>query len=219
MTAATPCALAMDAIVLAGGRGSRLGGVDKAGIELSGARLVERAVAAARAVSACRVAVVGPDTSAVPGAVSVREDPPLSGPLAALAAGLEALERCGDEKAPEWTLLLACDLVDPEAVCCTLTAGLTARGNPVRDGILLQDSEGRTQWLAGIYRVAALREGIRAVEGPLADRPLRLAFARAALDLILAPERVTADIDTPEDLDRARCPACPMIRDDPKEHP
>ena len=55
--------LSMDAVVLAGGRGSRLGGVDKAGIVLNGERLVDRAVAAARANGAERVVIVGPGSA------------------------------------------------------------------------------------------------------------------------------------------------------------
>ncbi|MCB1273579.1 MAG: NTP transferase domain-containing protein, partial [Leucobacter sp.] len=70
---------AFDAIVLAGGRGSRLGAVDKAALELRERRLVDRAVAACRAAGAARVIVVGPPHSGADADVVVREDPPFSG--------------------------------------------------------------------------------------------------------------------------------------------
>ena len=212
---------ALDAIVLAGGRGSRLGGVDKAALRLNGERLVERAVAAARVAGAVRIAVVGPNRETVPGAVdetttvTVREDPPFSGPLAALAVGLDALRRTD---AADWVLLLACDLVEPAAVCEVLLAEFP----PEHDGVLLSDPADRAQWLAGIYRVAALRNGIEAVDGPLAGLPLRLAFSRAELDRIRASDSVTSDIDTPADLTRARREAAATVRpssEDTKELP
>jgi len=195
----------LGAIVLAGGRGTRLGGIDKAAVELAGERLVDRVVAAARACGADPVVVVGPNRPAPPGVVVVREDPPFAGPLAALAAGLDALSSAArsETATPPWTLLLSCDLVDPDGVCRALTAALRADPDPELDGLLLRDPEGREQWLAGAYRVAALRGGIGAA-APLAARPLRLAFADARLRHLAAPAELTADIDTPADLERAR---------------
>ena len=48
-----------DAIILAGGRSSRLGGVPKSGLIYDGATLLERSLSAAGA--AVRTVVVGPD--------------------------------------------------------------------------------------------------------------------------------------------------------------
>lgn len=206
----------LDAVVLAGGRGRRMGGADKAALRLGAERLVDRAVAAARNAGAARVVVVGPASAGASGALAVREDPPFSGPLAGLAAGLRALDApalagardasLGEPPRPEWVLLLACDLADPAAVCSALVSALSrarAEGR-LRDGLLLEDPDGRAQWLAGVYRVAALRAGLDDVGETLADRPLRLAFARAELIRHPAAAGITADIDTPEDLERAR---------------
>lgn len=225
----------LDAIVLAGGRGSRLGGVDKGALLLRDERLLDRVVDAARGIGTERIVVVGSPSAAAPGIVSVREDPPFSGPLAALAEGLDALDtRFGTETcASEWVLLLACDLEHPAAVCGALAAEFArlprdgtllddepsggrrdhalrddARGNDRPggerwDGVLLEDLDGRPQWLAGIYRTSSLRAGLAAA-GPLADRPLRLAFSEARLIPLPAPSDTIADIDTPEDLARAR---------------
>ena len=79
-----------DAIILAGGRSSRLGGVPKSGLIYDGATLLERSLRAAGAAG--RTVVVGPDPGDLPdGVLSCREDPPFAGPAAAIAAGLAAL--------------------------------------------------------------------------------------------------------------------------------
>ncbi|MBK0417631.1 NTP transferase domain-containing protein [Leucobacter sp. CSA1] len=187
-------AAVFESVVLAGGRGSRLGGVDKAAVLLRETRLVDRVLAAARAAGARRCVVVGPESAGELADAVVREDPPFAGPLAALAAGLAAVRE-------EWVLLLPCDLEHPGPVCAALTGALPARGP---DGIRLLDTAGRPQWLAGVYRASALRAGIDALGGRTADRPLRLAFAAARVREVRAPEGATADIDTAEDLERAR---------------
>uniref|UniRef100_UPI001296F0A6 NTP transferase domain-containing protein n=1 Tax=Cumulibacter manganitolerans TaxID=1884992 RepID=UPI001296F0A6 len=98
-----------DAIILAGGRGSRLGGVDKAQVDLAGAPLIDRPLAAC--ATARRVVVVGPPSAVAhlrgsqeryaPDSVTgspadrvqvTREQPPGGGPAAATAAGLAALD-------------------------------------------------------------------------------------------------------------------------------
>lgn len=196
----------IDAIVLAGGRGSRLGGADKAALELSGERLVVRTVHAVHKAGADRIVIVGPRSADVEGATTVREDPPFSGPLAALGAGIDALQ----DHAAEWILLLSCDLVDPAAVCRMLIRALPDPG----DGAVLIDPDGRTQWLAGIHRSDSLRSRLAALradcttdgtdgtegEDPLVNQPIKLAFAGASLSRLPAPAATTADIDTPEDL-------------------
>src|SRR6476661_8075337 len=103
-----------DAIILAGGRSSRLGGVPKAGLIYDGATLLERSLLAAGA--AARTVVVGPDPGNLPdGVLSCREDPPYAGPAAAIAAGLGALavnraSRHGAVVQPPFVLVLACDM-------------------------------------------------------------------------------------------------------------
>ncbi len=73
-----------DAIVLAGGRGSRLGGVDKAAIVVGGRSLLDRALDAVS--SAASVVVVGPDRPLPPGVMSASEQPPGGGPVAGIVA-------------------------------------------------------------------------------------------------------------------------------------
>jgi len=110
-----------DAIVLAGGRGSRLGAPSKPEFVLGGRRLVDVALSAV--TSARRIVLVGPGP-APEGVLLTREAPPFGGPVEAVAAGFAALP---DHAA--WTVLLACDLPGAEAgVARLLFRGCRARG-------------------------------------------------------------------------------------------
>ncbi|GAA1787262.1 molybdenum cofactor guanylyltransferase [Leucobacter iarius] len=190
--------IALAAVVLAGGRGTRLGGRDKAELRLGGERLVDRAAAAVRAVGADPVVVVGPERAAVPGCVIVREDPPFAGPLAALEAALVALEGVADDA---WALLLSCDLVRPDAVVARLALH---DGAPMdADAVVLRDPEGRAQWLAAGYRLGALRTALAPLAGRTANAALRRVFESVAVGFVDVDAAVVVDVDTPEDLERA----------------
>ena len=124
-----------DAIVLAGGRGSRLGGVDKSALVHRGSTLLEHALEAV--AGARRVVLVG-DRDPVAGTLHAVEDPPGAGPAAAVAAGLAALA----DPAP-LVAVLASDV--PEVV--TAFAQLTATGRP----LVAVDLDGRRQHLLALY--------------------------------------------------------------------
>jgi molybdopterin-guanine dinucleotide biosynthesis protein A len=181
-----------DAIVLAGGRGSRLGGVVKPAVSVGGRRLLDIALAAV--AGARRVVVVG-DVPVPDGVLRTREDPPFGGPVAGVDAGFAAL--AADRRAP-WTVLLASDLPDAEAAVATL---LASRPGPAYDGACLVDTDGRLQWLLGRYRTEALA-GRLARRG---DPPV------TAMWRLLGPLRLlgvdpgavdVADLDTPADAER-----------------
>lgn len=139
------------ALVLAGGRSARLGGADKASVEIDGVALLDHVYAAVRGCSP--IIAVGPDGIGRPGVRVVREDPPFGGPAAAVAAGVMALD--DSDAAEAW--LLACDL--PRAA--ELVARLEAVPIPHHaDGVACVDAEGRTQWLAGRYRLSALKNAV-----------------------------------------------------------
>src|SRR5690606_23092366 len=91
-----------DAVILAGGRASRLGGADKPGLRVGGRTLLEGSVDAAQRAGAHRTILAGPDRG-TPHTLTVREDPPFGGAVAALAAALPLVGH-------EWMLLLAADL-------------------------------------------------------------------------------------------------------------
>ena len=140
--------LRLGAIVLAGGTGLRLGGVDKAALDLNGVTLLERALAAT--VSATEVVVVGQPVPTSREVAWTVEDPPLGGPAAGLLAGLDLL---GDGPA-----LVAVLAVDMPKVNSGTVARLTwaVEADADVDGAVLVDPDGRRQPLAAVYRVGAL---------------------------------------------------------------
>lgn len=169
------------AIVLAGGRGSRLGGVDKSALRLGAENLLGRALAAVDGLDAV---VVGPPRA---GVRTVREQPALSGPAAAVVAGLAALPEAQE------VLVLAVDLPRlPEAVPLLLAAPLG------RDGVVAVDADGRDQWLLGRYRGAAIRDAAARLGDP-AGRPMRALVDGLELARLRLPPGVEADVDTVAD--------------------
>jgi len=175
---------ALGAIVLAGGRASRLGGVDKVALEVDGASLLSRGVAAAHAVGATVVAV-GPPHAGVD-VEWVREDPPFGGPVAAIATALPHVTA-------DWVLVLAGDLRRPDAAVAAL---ITAE--PDDDGCLLADGDGRPQWLCAIYRTAALRKAVSALGDP-AGASMKQLLGGLRLARHPISHDVVADVDTPAD--------------------
>lgn len=220
--------LGLDAVILAGGRAERLDGASKPDLVVGGRSLLATAIAAARGAACERIVVVGPPELEAAGCLVVREDPPFGGPVAALAAGLDALGPPGGRGAPEAplgppggrvapegrvsrphedVLVLACDMPDAEAAVARLVAG-RATARPA-DGICLVDASGRTQWLAAVYSRAALARAFEALRGadgdPAAVRGAAMRRLAASLDLaVVADDGTTHDIDTWHDLAEAR---------------
>ena len=179
-----------DAIVLAGGRGSRLGAPSKPEFVLGGRRLVDVAFSAVR--EARRIVLVGPGP-APKDVLLTREDPPFGGPVEAVAAGFVALP---DHAA--WTVLLACDLPGAEA---GVTRLLSADPEPADDGVCLVDGDARLQWLLGCYRTEALAQRLANRGDPPLTAMYRLLEPLRLLGLETDP-RATDDVDTPDDVAR-----------------
>ena len=192
-----------DAVVLAGGRGTRLGGADKPGLVVGQQTLLGSVVTAVTSAGAARVIVVGPERPAVPspaacgGTVSyAREEPPGCGPVAALRRGL------AEVSAPA-VVLAAADLpfLRPAHVA-RLLASLAAGDAP---GAVLLDAGGYPQWLISCWPSAGLRGAL----GGYAGSSLRGLLG--PLDPVLLPDQTEAgepppwlDCDTADDLRRAR---------------
>jgi molybdenum cofactor guanylyltransferase len=87
------------AVIIAGGKGERLGGVRKADLRIGGRRLVDRVVGALGAMETPLMIATGPgDVRLRPAANAVAVpdlDAPVGGPLAGLAAAVEALRMRG----------------------------------------------------------------------------------------------------------------------------
>jgi molybdopterin-guanine dinucleotide biosynthesis protein A len=186
-----------DAVVLAGGRARRLGGVSKPAVDVAGRRLIDRTLDAAAGARA--VVVVGPPDVAPPGVRVTREDPPGGGPVAGLAAGLAALP----DGAP-LVLVLACDL---PRVAGASAALLDAAGRAERegaDGAVLLDVAGRRQPLAAAYRRASLDAALARLPSGGAGAAMRDLVRELRLLDVPDDAGYAADVDTPDDLDRAR---------------
>lgn len=183
----------VDAIVLAGGRARRLGGIDKAAVELGGAPLLTHALAAAAGVRAC--VVVGPGDGLPEDMLTAREEPPYGGPVAALAAGLTALP----EPAAPRVLVLACDMpFAAEAVEDVIAASASGARDAAPDGAWAMDAQGRHQPLLAVYRRASLENALAGL-GAVAGAAMRA--LTADLDMVtVAVGRAARDADTWEDV-------------------
>lgn len=198
-------AVDFDAVILAGGRSSRLGGVPKSTLIYDGATLLERALLAAR--GAGKAVVVGPDPGTLPaGVLSCREDPPFAGPAAAIAAGLAALDGDpGDRRAP-LTLILACDMPNAAAAVGVLledlSDGRAEDGAAVEtEGVMAVAGDGRKQPLLGIYGTAALGRAVDEAgrRKGLTDASVFSLLASLDVRLVAVPPGSTDDVDTWDD--------------------
>lgn len=194
-------------MLLAGGQGSRMGGVAKPLLDVGGRSMLQIALDAAELLGCEPVIVAGPTADAVhERVVWVREDPPLSGPAAGIVAALGSLEEASRaERAPAWTLVLACDL--PEAEAAVLRLREHAEMLPAAlDGCCLA-VDGRAQWLCGLYRTSAVRAAAAALPASGTGASVRALLAPLALGLVDAPAALAADVDTWHDLEQARARA------------
>ncbi len=195
-----------DAIVLAGGSGRRLGGVDKAALFVGGKPLLSRALDAVQ--GACRCVVVGPPRALPAQVVGVTEEPPGGGPVAGLAAGLA-------EVTEALVVVLACDMpfVDCGLVQRLVMAvaddgpgvsdGRLATTGQRSDGALLVDDQGRRQLLAAVYRTAPLLTALSSLGAP-SGAAMRALIAPLSLAEVPATPQATLDCDTWESVARSR---------------
>lgn len=202
----TPAALpSMGAILLAGGRASRMGGVDKTRLPVNGSTMFDRALAAGSRLGCSPIVAVGPrpDDTGEPDTPPLRwarEDPPFSGPAAAVVTALDA----GVPSRPEWMLVLACDLPFPELAVASLVRALADHVDEVDppDGLCLTDATGRAQWLTAVYRTDALRRAAASLADRGRDQSMRALLSGLEIVTIDADADATDDIDTWDDYDR-----------------
>ncbi len=189
--------MTVDAIVLTGGRGSRLGGADKGALTLGGQTLLARTLAAAS--SARATVVVGPRDGTPPDMLTAREEPPFAGPVAAIAAGLEALPSPPAAR----VLVLACDMpFAAEAVGELWEAGGAGDGHGAADGAWAVDPDGREQPLLAVYRRGALVGALAALD-TVVNAPMR-ALTSPLIMTPVAVGRAALDADTWDDVERLR---------------
>ncbi len=184
--------LLLGAIVLAGGTAARMGGIDKAAIELHGVTLLERALAAT--MTALEVVVVGEQVPTSRPVTWTREDPPGGGPAAGLLAGLDRFL-----VPPDLVAVLA---VDMPRVTATTVARLAwaVEADPAVDGAVLVDADGRRQTLAAVYRRSSLLDARPATSEDERGLPVRRLVGALRLVEVPAVSDEARDVDTWEAL-------------------
>ncbi|MFF0816479.1 NTP transferase domain-containing protein [Rhodococcus sp. NPDC003318] len=183
-----------DAIVLAGGSGSRMGGVDKPAIEVGGRSMLATALAAVGGAAA--TVVVGPHRPDLdPSVHQVQETPRGAGPVAALAAGLQVV---GGAPA---VAVLAADL--PSLTADAIDRLRRTLGETGADAVFAVDEAGRVQFLLGLWRTDALTARLDTLDG----------FTNQAMKSLVPNGYATvrmsdvSDCDTEADLAAARARA------------
>lgn len=174
------------AVVLAGGAGRRLGGVDKARVEVRGRTLLQRTLVAVGEASP--IVVVGPPRETDRPVRWTRESPAGGGPLAAIDAGLRAIPEC---RGPVAVLAVDHPCVTDEMVRRLLAA---VRTEASTCGAVLDD--GRMQWLLGVWQSAALRA---VMPEQVSGRSVRAVLAELRPVRIPAKGAEASDVDTPGD--------------------
>ncbi|MGC5584650.1 molybdenum cofactor guanylyltransferase [Ornithinimicrobium sp. W1665] len=203
----------VDLLVLAGGRGERLGGRDKAALMVGGRSLLHRVLEGAARLGGS-VVVVGV-TSVPDGVARTTEDPPGGGPVAGIAAGLQALrpsvpDLLGDlsvGSAPgdragvaPWVAVVAVDQPGAARALAALQAVLPSVPEAV-DAVSHQDAEGHRQWLLAIYRRSALEASLAAL-GEVRNTSVRRLVADLRWHVVDRGAEHLGDVDTWEDAAR-----------------
>jgi molybdopterin-guanine dinucleotide biosynthesis protein A len=190
--------LPVSVVILAGGRGERLG-QDKATLELGGATLLQRILDTLAPLSDDLVVVLRRDQDlSVPAARIVRDRGPFAGVLAGIAAGLTAARHA-------WSFVVACDMpfVNPRLVRYMFSqrAGYDIIVPHVPAGLEPLHALYHRRCRPPLHR--ALLEGQRRVISFYAS--LRVRYIEAAESEPLDPRELSLfNINTPEDLVRAR---------------
>ena len=202
------------AVVVAGGASRRLNHVPKASLSDGTSTLLDCAVEAVAAASP-RV-VVGPESLPLPPEVlRTREDPPFSGPAAAIHAGLECIAAaCKRSQAPmpEWCLILGVDTprIAPavqqliaaargvEQTCAERAADFSPTDSESSEGSESSAgfwgvAEGIYQPLVGIYRFEAIRS---VFSTGTTDASVRSFLRRLNPVAVQMSAANTADVDT-----------------------
>ena len=187
------------AVILAGGRGERLGGVNKALLEIGGRRLIDRALAVVRGCDPI-VLSVGRADFELEGPIHVADlASDYAGPLTGVAAAVAQLL----DDPPELLLSLAVDTP-------FFPADFLTRGLPLMEGAaaVLAAYDGQDYPTNAIWRFEVLRDLPARVRDGTAPRSLkRLAEGLGAVRLDyseFAAEDPFLNANTPEELENLR---------------
>lgn len=183
--------IGLDVIVLVGGTSSRHDGADKTAAPFGASTVLDHLLDSLP--SQWPVILVGPRRPTTRRVTWTREDPPLGGPVAALAAGIQLVTGA-------WIAVLAGDQPFAGAAIRDLATRRPDGRGP--DALVAVDATGRRQPLLALYRTAALRAALPA--DPTG------ASLHAVLDRLTGIREIAVDptalidVDTPEALRAAR---------------
>ncbi|WP_111466938.1 molybdenum cofactor guanylyltransferase [Microbacterium suaedae] len=186
------------AILLTGGRSRRMGGTHKPAMRIGAESMIDRVARTVRGADPAARLVVAGSAEGVTGTHAVevvREDPPFSGPLAGLAAGVRAAAPDPDRI----VVVLGGDMpfVSPDLISRLIDevlGGAEAAG--------CHDATGHLQYLCTAWRDEALRARLSALE-PVENRPLRALYDGVDVRIVDADGDEVRDIDTPDDYARS----------------
>ncbi|MFD2674537.1 molybdenum cofactor guanylyltransferase [Gulosibacter bifidus] len=187
MTAPTPHA----AIILTGGRSSRMNKVHKPALELSGKPLADHVITAVRATNpAARILIAGTSEGLTsPEVQTLPDSTPYAGPLAGICSALPGLDDLTDGT----VCILAGDMPFLSAATLQrLAEAATTRPASCVDGT------GRMQMLVTAWPLALLRQQVAAIDDPN-NGPVKWLFRGVEPVLVSVPDAELRDIDTPQD--------------------
>jgi molybdopterin-guanine dinucleotide biosynthesis protein A len=167
--------------VLAGGRGSRLGGVEKGDLVWRGRTLIEHVVDSFDVP----VVVVGPERAV--DARFVLEEPRFGGPVAGLRAAIDLIET-------PLVALLAVDM--PQAV--QVLNSLVDQWNGEFEA-MVATREGQDEYMCSVFDAAALRRSLADCGDSMRSLFDHLDVTR--VEIVAAQAELLNDIDTAEDLE------------------
>ena len=187
------------AIVLAGGRGLRLGGTDKAALPVRGRTALDLLLEQLPAEAP--VIVAGPSRPTVRSVHFAEEPVPFQGPVAGIAAAVADVET-------DHVVVMAVDAPLSGALALPLLERLAGAPDRSIDAVVAVDAEGRPQPLCSAWRARGLRRALESL--PTVDgAAMRSLLAQAHVAEWPVPDEQhhrLLDIDTPADLDRANRP-------------
>ncbi|MFN8634679.1 MAG: molybdenum cofactor guanylyltransferase [Chloroflexota bacterium] len=194
-----PVADSLTLTILAGGRGSRLGGTDKAALQLAGRPLLDHVLAALGPLASEVVVVANDDRLAADSRFTLIRDPePHAGVLPALLASLDAATS-------PLMLLVACDMPFLSRPLFGELVRLAAQFDAVVPRV-----DGFDQPMHAVYRVEPCRAAIRSALAQ--NRRRMIAFLDDVRTLHLAEPEVRRldpelrsffNVNTPDDLELA----------------
>lgn len=182
----------VDLVVLAGGRGSRLGGQDKAALVVGGRPLLERVLSDVDLGGRVAVVMPGELPPGIPRperVIRTLEDPPDGGPVAGIEAGLTVLA----PGAP-WVAVAAVDQPHAAQALAVLVAALPSVPADV-DAVCQVDATGHRQWLLALYRRDVLEQALAALPGVPDTSVKRLVSGLRWHEVVGGAEHL-GDIDT-----------------------